>query len=374
MIYDYANAARARLSAQWASVIFAVQNDTSGTGTFPDGYIAHSNLGGPYIVMPVNNLNTRSASLDYYFEHEMTHQFWALDEYPALNAWWACTLTTGYFNRPNTNSSVPADGYCHVPTVHCLMKGNYPDDWCPYTTDQIGWADLDGDGVLDLYETRPVVRPDSTVYRTGAGLSITLRGEADEAAVPNVNPYHSGAGDSISIAVIDSIEYRVDSGAWIPIPCGDGLCDFGAEPFTLTLAPLSIGNHSVEWRAWNSSGRTALVPSGTALTVSGGTGAIGGSGGSGGPAAPRLVVAPAPARGGARFRLLAAPGARARADLIDLGGRATRGWDLTMPGAGSLEWSWDGRGEGGGPAAAGLYFLVVRIGTFTATQRVVLLR
>lgn len=374
MAYDYANAARARWNAQWASIVFAVQNDTSAAGTFPDGFIAHSNLGGPYFVIPVNNLNSQSASLDYYFEHEMTHQFWALDEYPANNAWWACTLTTGYFNRPNRNSSVPADGYCGIPTVHCLMKGNYPDDWCGFTTDQIGWADLDGTGILDLYETRPTVRPDSTVYRTGAGLAITLRGEADEGAFPNRNPYHSGAGDSISIAVVDSIEYRLDLGAWLPIPCGDGRCDSGVERFALVLPPLSTGNHVVEWRAWNSSGRTALVPSATTLSVSGASGGLDGGGGAAPPSAPRVTAAPAPLRGEARLRLSAPPGSSGIAAILDLAGRTVRTWPVVVPGDGVLAWRWDGRGEGGGEAAAGLYFVVVKIAAVTATHRVLLLR
>lgn len=373
MAFSYANAARARWNAQWATLVFAVQNDTSATGSFPDGFIAHNNLGGPYIVIPVNNLNTKSATLDYYFEHEVTHQFWALDEYPANNAWWACTLNTGYFNAHNWNSSVPSDGWCSVPTVHCLMKGNYPADWCAFTTDQIGWADFDGSGILDLYETRPVVRPDSTVYRTGAGQTITLRGEADEAALPNKNPYHSGAGDSISVAVVDSIEYRLDNGNWAPIPCGDGRCDTGSERFTLVLPSLTTGSHSVEWRAWNSNGRTALVPSGTSINVSGGSSGFEG-GGARAPAAPRVVAAPAPLRGEARFRLTGVPGASGTASIVGLNGRTLRAWPVTIPAEGILTWRWDGRAQGGGDAAAGLYFVVVKLGNARATHRVLLLR
>jgi len=373
MAYDYANAARARWNAQWVTIAFAVQNDTSGTGTFPDGFIAHANLGGPYFVTPVNNLNTRSATLDYYIEHEMTHQFWALDEYAANNAWWACTLTTGYFNRQNRNASVPASGYCGVPTVHCLMTGNYPDDFCVYTTDQIGWADIDGSGVLDLYETHPIVRPDSTTYRTGAGQTITLRGEAAESALPNRNPYHSGAGDSISIATVDSIEYKLDNVEWLPLPCGDGRCDSGSERFTLTLPPLTPGGHFVEWRAWNSSGRTAPVPSGTTISVSGTSGGIDG-GGLSPPVAPRVIAAPAPLRGEARLRLIASPGTRGTAAILDLAGRTVRTWPVAVPSDGVFSWRWDGRGDAGGSAAAGLYFVVVKLGPDTATHRVLLLR
>jgi hypothetical protein len=374
MAYDLANAARARLNTQWAALAFAVQNDTLASGRFPDGYIAHSRLGGPWFVIPVNNLNSQSASLDYYFEHEVTHQFWALDEYPWPNAWWSCNLATGYFSRPNWNSSVPADGYCGIPTVHCLMKGNYPDDFCAFTTEQVGWVDLDQTGILDLYETRPAVRPDSSQYRTGAGLALTLRGKANETAFPNRNPYQSGAGDSISIAVIDSIEYRLDSGAWNPIPCGDGRCDSGEESFTLVLPPPSPGSHAVEWRAWNSSGKTAAVPSATVITISGASGGIPAPGPGGAPSAPRITVAPMPARGTAWLTLQAAPRARGNASIVDAAGRFVRRWEIAVPGDGRLVWSWDGRRAGGGDAPTGLYFLVVTLGADTATRRVVLLR
>jgi hypothetical protein len=373
MAYEVANAARSRLSAQWATLAFAVQNDTSATGTFPDGYISHARLGGPYFVIPINNLNTQSASVDFYFQHEVTHQFWALDEFPALNAWWACTLTTGYFNRPNWNASVPADGYCGVPTVHCLMKGNYPDDFCAYTLDQVGWVDLDRNGTLDLYETRPVVRPDSSQYRAPAGLPITLRGRASESAYPNENPYHFEAGDSISIATLDSIQYRLDGIVWATVACGDGRCDSGEEAFTLVLPPPSIGSHTVEWRAWNSNGKTAVSPSSTMITVSGGTGAIDGFGPAA-SAAPRVTVAPRPSRGGARFVVSATPGSRGTATVFDIAGRPIRHWSISVPEGGRLAGEWDARRDSGGNAPAGLYFLVVTIGANMATQRVVLLR
>jgi hypothetical protein len=374
MAYELANAARARLSTQWAALAFAVQNDTLASGRFPDGYIAHSRLGGPWFVIPVNNLNSQSASLDYYFEHEVTHQFWALDEYPWPNAWWSCNLTTGYFSRPNWNATVPAPNYCGIPTVNCLMKGNYPDNFCDYTMEQVGWVDLDQSGILDLYETRPTVRPDSTQYRTGAGLAITLRGYANETAFPNRNPYRFGAGDSISIAVIDSIQYRLDGGPWNPIPCGDGLCDSGEEPFTLVLPPPAPGTHAVEWRAWNSSAKTAAIPSSTVLTISGASGGIPAPGPGGAPQAPRITVAPVPARGSARLTLQAAPLARGTARIIDASGRTLRRWEIAVPGDGRLAWSWDGQRAGGGDAPAGLYFLVVNLGPDTATRRVVLLR
>ena len=140
------------------------------------------------------------------------------------------------------------------------------------------------------------------------------------------------------------------------------------------LPPPSPGTHAVEWRAWNSSGKTAAVPSGTVLTISGASGGIPAPGPGGAPSAPRITVAPMPARGSARLTLQAAPGASGNVSIVDAAGRSVRRWEIAVPGDGRLAWSWDGRRAGGGDAPTGLYFLVVTLGAETATRRVVLLR
>jgi hypothetical protein len=45
MTQEVANGVRARLGTHWGGLVFAVQNDSSSTGTFPDGLIAHARLG-----------------------------------------------------------------------------------------------------------------------------------------------------------------------------------------------------------------------------------------------------------------------------------------------------------------------------------------
>jgi len=372
MAYDYANGARARLGTQWAGILFAVQNDTSSTGTFPDGFIAHTRLGGPWVVLPVNNLNTRSATLDYYVEHEVTHLFWALDEYPANNAWWSCYTSTGYFNVLNTNSDVPTPIWCKTAAQgrRCLMKGNYPDSFCVWTLDQIGWVDSDHDGTPNLYGTRPIAAPDSTHYTTSVGATLTIRGRANESALPNQNPNLFFQGDSISVATIDSIQYRLDGGPWTASPCVDGACDFGEERFQLALPLLSAGNHSIEWRAWNSNGLTALQASVTPITVSGTSGPIDAVGGA--PEAPRLAAWPSPAAGPVRATLRAAPGARGIARVVDVSGRVVRAWNVEVPSSGVLLWDWDPRHDGGGTVPSGLYFIIVQIESRSLTRRVVL--
>lgn len=370
MAYEFANGARARMGAHWAGILFAVQNDSSSTGSFPDGFIAHARLGGPWFVLPVNNLNTRSATLDYYVEHEVTHLFWALDEYPAVNAWWSCYTRTGYFDSPNTNSDVPTPIWCKTVAEgrRCLMKGNYPDSFCVWTQAQIGWADRDFTGTPDFYETTPVAAPDSANYHGSVGVGITVRGKANESALQNRNPYRFLQGDSISVATIDSIQCRLDGGPWTRVPCLDGACDFGEEPFQISLPLLTPGNHALECRAWNSNGLTGAQPTTTPITISGTSGSI--AGGADAPKAPRLSAWPSPAPGAVRATLEARPGARGRARVIGVSGRVVRHWTVEVPPSGVYEWEWNPRREGGGRVSSGLYFIVVEIESRSLTRRV----
>jgi hypothetical protein len=371
MSYEVANGVRARLGTQWAGLVFAVQDDSSATGFFPDGLIAHARLGGPWFVIPVNNARSTSATLDYYMRHEVTHLFWALDEYPANNAWWSCALATGYFNRPNWNSDIPLPGYCE-PHVDCLMRGNWPNALCGRTAEQVGWVDADQSGLLDYYETRPLVTPDSTRYRLSAGNALFLHGKSGETALPNVNPYRSYSGDSISVSVIDSIFYRVDLGPWISIPASDGTFDEGEELFDLTLAPLAIGAHTIEWQARNSNGRLAAANAVTAVTVSGSAGAIDAPD-SGVPGALTLAVFPSPGRGPIRFSVGGGRGGAAVVRLWSATGRLARSWRVA-PGATSGAWTWDGRLADGQRAASGIYFVTVESGGERVRRRLVYFR
>lgn len=378
MAYELANAARARLGAHWAAVLVAVQNDTDPDGSFPDGLREHAVLGGPYFVVTVKPSNAASATVDYYIAHEMTHMFWALDEYPANNAWWSCTLRTGYFAQPNTNSDVPVPGYCYggIQSLrrHCFMKDNYPDSLCDATARQIGWVDLDATGVLDLLETRPTVRPDSVQFAGGLGAPFTIRGAAADEALPNTNPYEFGAGDSITIATVDSILYRVDGGAWTSVTPDDGIFDQGLERFTFILPSPGLGNHLLEFQARNSSGRNMLIPASALVTVAGGASSIGGSEADDAALHPRLHAGPVPSAGGVRFSLAGRRGSSAQARLYDVAGREIRSWSLALPASGIVDWEWDGRLAGGAPGAGGLYFLVVETGPHRLNRRVVLLR
>ncbi|MEK7316287.1 MAG: hypothetical protein AAB011_08910, partial [Candidatus Eisenbacteria bacterium] len=371
MTQEVANGVRARLGTQWGGLVFAIQNDSSSIVNFPDGLNAHARLGGPWFVIPVNYSNRATTPLDYYMEHELAHLFWALDEYPANNAWWSCTLTAGYFDRPNWNSDIPFPGYC-VPHVDCFMRGNWPNSLCEFTAEQVGWVDLDQSATPDLFETRPSVVPDSSRFRAVAGYPLWLRGKAGETALPNRNPYRFYSGDSISVSTLDSVFYRVDGGPWNSLAPLDGIFDEGEESVEFTLAPLSIGSHLIEWQAHNTNGRSAAFNATTAVTVSGSSGAIDPPG-SGAPAPLTMLLGPSPGRGPIRFSLSGVRSAGALVRLWTPTGALACSWAL--PGGNVSEsWLWSGRLRGGEFAPSGVYFVTVDSGGERVRRRLVYLR
>ncbi|HET9253482.1 MAG TPA: T9SS type A sorting domain-containing protein [Candidatus Eisenbacteria bacterium] len=367
MAYEVANAARARLGTQWAALIFGVQNDTDADGAFPDGFIAHAQLGGPWFVVPVNNLNTQ-ASLDFYMQHEMAHMFWALDEFPANNAWWSCSYHTGYFNQPNWNSAVPVPRYCGWDD-RCVMKGNYPDSLCTLTERQVGWVNENGNSILDLYETRPAVRPDSTLYRVASGGTMLVRGAAADVAHPNRNPFLFGEGDSITIATIDSVWYRMDGGPWISVGAEDGAMDEGSERFAISLTAPPVGMHRMEFLAKNSSGFTGVAPDTLPVSVSGGAFHVPSDGAS----VRGISVRPNPAAGKIRLSLRTAPSARVEVRMYDVSGRLIQTWHLHTGDSGALEWEWDGQSTSA-PVPSGVYYVTARTRDGMLTARCVWLR
>ena len=374
LAYNEANAVRSRLGASWGVVLFAVQDDTSPTGQFPDGAISHARLGGPYFVTPVKNAGAAlgGATLDTYIEHEMAHMFWALDEHLPSSGWWACSLTTGYLNTPNYNSLVPAAGYCGTPPVQCLMKGNYPDSVCVYTQGQIGWADRDQNGTPDLLETHPAAFPDSDQYHAVAGAAINLHGHALEVPLWNQNPYEFFSGDSISLATVDSVRYSIDRGPWVSVPPADGVYDSGREYFNATIPPLPPGTYVVDWEAWNSSGIRSFNNLTTTITLRAPSSPAGSGGDNSGSPGVSLRCGPTPSAGTVRFTLLARPGSQGWATLHDVSGRLTARWLVTVPSSGLADWSWTARLAGGATLPSGLYFLSLDIGGTVLKRRLVI--
>jgi flagellar hook assembly protein FlgD len=89
-----------------------------------------------------------------------------------------------------------------------------------------------------------------------------------------------------------------------------------------------------------------------------------------------VLLAPAqpnPARGETRFRFELPEGAgRVSLAIYDLSGRRLRTLIAGALGAGPHEARWDGRGEDGSPAPAGMYFARLEAGPRSAARKLVL--
>lgn len=60
------------------------------------------------------------------------------------------------------------------------------------------------------------------------------------------------------LTAVSAVQYRVDSGEWIAATPADGLFDSPLESFSFSTAPLTVGSHIIEVKAFNTAGTTSL--------------------------------------------------------------------------------------------------------------------
>jgi hypothetical protein len=239
-VRDYINDLRSRLGTDWACAMFIVDSSNDLDGKFADGYSAYAYLGGPFLVMTYDNDGYGIGNMDYVAAHETGHIFYATDEYDGV------TETSGYLGVQDNEGSGD------------LM--DRPLSWwlCANSKQQLGWRDTDGDGIQDIVDTFP----DSTLtpYVPDPTTETTLiyTGYTYEVPYPNNNPY--GTRRDITINIISTVEYRVDSGTWTSASPLDGAFDEWEESFTFTTPTLSVGTHTIDVRGRNSVGNIEPPP------------------------------------------------------------------------------------------------------------------
>lgn len=86
-----------------------------------------------------------------------------------------------------------------------------------------------------------------------------------------------------------------------------------------------------------------------------------------------LAASPNPALGTTELSFVLPRDSRATLAIHDASGRRVRRWSAAMP-AGPNRVTWDGRTDSGAPAAAGVYFAVVRAGSLEAARRIAVVR
>jgi len=243
-VLDYVNNLRNRLKTDWAYILFIVDSSNDADGCFPDGYDAGAIIGGPFVISTTRWID--SALLEAILAHEISHLFYATDEYNGIKEF------SGYLNVSD------ADGAC------CLMTSNAR-KICEATQEQLGWRDTDEDGIPDIVDTFPEIIFDTNQYQLNDG-TLTFTGYVTEVPYPNCNPYSRPrwpdwqevffripkTRKSITINTITSVEYRINNGPWTNATPVDGSFDEAQEYFALNISASLLGNCSIDLRAINS--------------------------------------------------------------------------------------------------------------------------
>jgi hypothetical protein len=249
----------------WAVNIFVVDSLNDTDGKFADGRFAYTWIGGPHVVMTYDNQAWGIARMDMVLRHEILHAFYAYDEYSQSAC--ACADHRGYLDGANTNCTV-----CNPVAASCVMISN-GDAMCAPTRRQIGWADLDGDGAIDVVGEDPDTFLDAPSAQ--ACSAAPMSGLASVVAATNRNPYTGTPRSSISVNRIASVEVRADDEPWQPASPEDGAWGAFQERFYATVSPLSAGPHRLEARAIDDHGNVDLAPTAADVLVAGGAEALG---------------------------------------------------------------------------------------------------
>ena len=265
-----ADATRRQVGADWGVNLFVADSLADADGKFPDAYYAWSWVGGPHLVATWDNGAWGSARMDQVLRHELLHAFWAFDEYATSGC--SCTQSRGYLDGRGLNCDA-----CNPSAVPCVMISN-GDAMCAHTRRQIGWADLDGDGTIDVAGEDPDTYLDAPPAAPACG-ATTLSGSAAVIAPTNRNPVLSTPRVSISLARLAGVDWRVDGGPWSSTAPEDGAFDEPVERWSI-LVPAGEGSRLVEVRArdswsnadplWTSewlTGPAPIVPPGDSLRL-----------------------------------------------------------------------------------------------------------
>jgi hypothetical protein len=223
----------------WAVTLFVVDSLNDSDGKFADGRFAYAWVGGPHVVMTYDNQAWGIARMDQVFRHEIQHVFYAYDEY--VQSACACPDHRGYLDGANVNCTV-----CNPVAAACVMIAN-GDAMCEATRRQVGWADLDGDGAIDVVGEDPDTFLDPMPATACAIPPVT--GLATVVAPTNRNTFLGTPRANISINRVSAVEVRAAGEAWVAALPEDGAWDAPQERFRGILPTLASGSHRIEARA-----------------------------------------------------------------------------------------------------------------------------
>ena len=254
-------------------------------------------------------------------------------------------------------------------SVVCLMNQNVEWRLCQPTQRQLGWLDIDLNGIMAPLDVEPTAALTPYPWTPSSPPAPTWTGRATVNTIPNLNPndVRYSPKHNVTVATIDAVECRINGGPWTPAAPVDGTFDAYGEDYAWTSDPLANGTYTVEARARTSAGVWTATTYGTdTITVTGSAvdAPILASLGSG------LRVWPNPARGEVQFSWRVDRGP-VSVTVFDAAGRRVMAQDAA-PTAGRL--NWDGRSRNGAPVAAGVYLVRLSAPGRHETRRLVLVR
>jgi hypothetical protein len=228
------NETRAEHHTDWVFTALIVDASENGCwqGSQAGNYVAYATYNGPYLLMPYPACGFGDGiGSSLVFIHEMSHVFWALDEY---STFFPCEATAGYLAVPNKNNWVVP---CQE-VVPCIMSGGYyekPLPICSYTLGQVGLEPVDYllRTVPAVYDVHPSVKfaaipgvNQDTVFTMPYEVAMHVWNDP----VPNRNP-------------VQDEELRIDYAAEI----SEGSYWIGFTPIETELEEPSGGWDSDNW-------------------------------------------------------------------------------------------------------------------------------
>ena len=251
----------------WAVNVFVVDSLVDTDGKFADGRYAYCWIGGPHLIMTYDNQAWGIGRMDMVLRHELMHAFYAFDEYTASAC--GCAEHRGYLDGANANCNG-----CNPAASSCVMISN-GDAMCDATRRQLGWADLDGDGIIDVVGEDPDTFLDALPSESCGGL--TVAGLAVVVAPTNRNPATVTPRASISVNRIAGVEVRADGAAWSPAGPEDGAWGAPQERFRAAFSSLPPGTHKLEARTWDDHGNVDAAAGEASVVVRSGVERLGDS-------------------------------------------------------------------------------------------------
>ena len=263
------NAMRAEYRTDWVFTAFVVDASNNECWQGPEGnYVAYSYLGGPLMLVPYPACRFgKGIHFAHVFIHEMSHSFWALDEYTSVNpnADWYCNAVSGYMAVPNKNSRLGGQG-CIVPYVPCIMNNamiEEPLPICEYTMGQVGLWDENYNSRPDIYEIPPTIEfmniPGTnldTIYDDEYVVALKTWNDAQQ----NLNPRWVDDPQRIDYAPwLEAGYYRIDNSWDEPLVCTDGEWNESRENVGYFLSGFNPGKSTLTFKVENCIGLTTEV-------------------------------------------------------------------------------------------------------------------